>query len=69
MLLEINLYTIGQSTQNDWGTDWWLTEEGGFRLGRGCVDQFSFMKNLAEKAWQKKQIVNVGSMDLEKMRD
>ena len=44
-------------------------EQGGFRLGRERVDQIFILKQIGEKAWEKKHIVYVGFMDLEKAYD
>ena len=32
-------------------------EQGGFRAGRGCVDQIFTLKQISEKAWEKKRSV------------
>ena len=42
-------------------------KQGGVRLGRGCVDQIFTLKQIGEKAWEKKR--KVGFMDLEKAYD
>ena len=39
-------------------------EQESFRAGRGCVDQIFTLKQIGEKAWEKKCIVYVGFMDL-----
>ena len=44
-------------------------EQGGFRAGRGCVDQIFTLKQIGEKAREKKRRVYVGFMDLEKAYD
>ena len=44
-------------------------EQGGFRAGRGCIDQIFTLKKIGEKALEKKCRVYVGSMDLEKVYD
>ena len=41
-------------------------EQWGFRAGRGCVDQIFTLKQIGEKAREKKRSVYVGFMDLEK---
>ena len=41
-------------------------EQGGFRAGRGCVDQIFTLKLIGEKAREKKCRVYVGFVDLEK---
>ena len=41
----------------------------GFRTGRGCVDQPFTLKQIGEKAREKKCRVYVGFMDLEKECD
>ena len=38
-------------------------EQGGFRLGRVCVDQIFTLKQISEKAQDKKCRVNVGFID------
>ena len=38
---------------------------GGFRFGRGCVDQIFTLKQIGEKAWEKKCRVYVSFIDLE----
>ena len=42
--------------------------QGGFRAGRGCIDQVFIRKQIGEKA-RKKNVVFVGFMDLEKETD
>ena len=42
-------------------------KEGGFRAGRGCIDQIFTLQQIGEKAREKKGIVYVGFMDLEKI--
>ena len=44
-------------------------EQGGFRAGRGCVDQICTLKQIGEKARERKRRVYVGFMDLEKAYD
>ena len=44
-------------------------EQGGFREGRGCVDQIFTLKQLGEKAREKKRRVYMGFIDLEKAYD
>ena len=44
-------------------------KQGGFRSGRGCVDQIFALKQIIEKAGEKKRRVYVGFMDLEKEYD
>ena len=44
-------------------------EQRGFREGRGCVDQIFTLKQIGEKAREKKRSVYVGFMDLEKAYD
>ena len=44
-------------------------EQGGFRAGRGCVDQIFTIKQIGEKAWEKKRRVYMGFIDLEKAYD
>ena len=41
-------------------------EQGGFREGRRCVDQVFTLKQISEKAREKKRKVYVGYIDLEK---
>ena len=41
-------------------------EQGGFRAGRGCVIQIFILKQIDEKAREKKRRVYVGFMDLGK---
>ena len=54
---------------------WRITEgmldeqQGGFRKGRGCVDQIFAVKQICEKAKRKKKKVFMGFMDLEKAYD
>ena len=38
----------------------------GFRAGRGCVDQIFTLKEIGEKAWERKCGTYVGFTDLEK---
>ena len=40
-------------------------EQGGFRAGRECVDQIFTLKQIGEKAKEKKRRVYVGFIDLE----
>ena len=40
--------------------------QGGFRAGRGCVDQSFTLKQIGEKSQEKKRRVYVGFIDLEK---
>ena len=42
---------------------------GGFRAGRGCVDQIFTLKQIGEKAQEKNFRVYVGFIDLEKLYD
>ena len=44
-------------------------EQGGFRVGRGCVDQIFTLKQIGEKAREKKRRVCVGFLDLENTYD
>ena len=44
-------------------------EQGGFRAGRGCVDQIFTLKQKGEKAREKKRTVYVNFIDLEKACD
>ena len=44
-------------------------EQGEFRAGRGCADQIFTLKQIGEKAQEKKCRVCVGFMDLEKAYD
>ena len=44
-------------------------EQGGFRAGRGCIDQIFTLSQKGEKAQDKKPRVYVGFMDLEKAYD
>ena len=44
-------------------------ENGGFRAGRGCVDQIFTLKQIREKTRDKKRRVYVGSIDQEKAYD
>ena len=41
-------------------------KQGGFRVGRGCVDQIFTINQIGENAREKKRIVYVGFIDLEK---
>ena len=41
-------------------------DQGGFRAGKGCVDQIFSLKQIAEKAREKKRRVYVDFIDLEK---
>ena len=43
--------------------------QGGFRVGKGCVDQIFTLKQIGETARQKQCKVYVGFMDLEKAYD
>ena len=42
-------------------------EQGVFRAGRGCVDQIFTVKQIGEKAWEKKCGEDVSFMNLEKV--
>ena len=42
-------------------------KQGGFRSGRGCLDQIFTLKQIREKVCEKKQRVYMGFMDLENM--
>ena len=44
-------------------------EQGGFREGRGCVDQIFILKQIGEKAREKKRRMYVGFINLEKSYD
>ena len=44
-------------------------EEGDFRAGSGCVDQIFILKQIGEKARDKKRRIYVCFMDLEKAND
>ena len=44
-------------------------EKGGFRGGRGCVDQIFTLKQIGWKSREKKRRVYVGFIDLEKAYD
>ena len=44
-------------------------EQGGFRAGRGCGEHIFILKQIGEKASEKKCIVYVGFVDLEKAYD
>ena len=44
-------------------------EQGGFRSGRGCVDQVFVMKQMSEKMVDKKKCLYAAYMDLEKAYD
>ena len=44
-------------------------EQGGFRAGRRCVDHIFILKQIGEKAREKKRRVCVGFIDLEKAYD
>ena len=44
-------------------------EQGGFRSQRGCVDQIFTLKQIGEKAWEKKWRMYMGFMDLKKVYD
>ena len=46
-----------------------MTNKGGFRVGKACVDQIFTLKQIGEKAWEKKCRVYVGLIDLEKAYD
>ena len=41
-------------------------KQGGFRTGRGCVDQIFTLKQIGEKA-QEKNVVYVGFVDLDRI--
>ena len=43
--------------------------QGGFRVGRGCVDQIFTEKQIGEKAWKKTNKIYVSFIDLEKAYD
>ena len=44
-------------------------EQGRFSAGRECVDEIFTLKQIGEKAREKKSRVHVGFMDLEKAYD
>ena len=44
-------------------------EQGGFRSGRGYIDQISVLRQLVEKYREKRKELHVGFMDLEKAYD
>ena len=44
-------------------------EQVGFRAGKGCVDQIFTLKQIGEKAREKKRNVYMGFIDLEKAYD
>ena len=44
-------------------------EQGGFRRGRGCVDQIFTLKQIDKKAREKKRRAYVGFIDLDKEYD
>ena len=44
-------------------------DQGGFRAGRGCVDQIFTLKQIGEKAREKKSRLYVGFIDSEKVYD
>ena len=44
-------------------------EQGGFRAGKGCVDQIFTLKHIDEKAQAKKCRVYMGFIDLENAYD
>src|SRR5678816_1905414 len=44
-------------------------EQGAFRSGRGCVDQFFTLKQMIEKMREKKSKLYLGFMDLEQVYD
>ena len=46
-----------------------MMSKGGLEQGGGCVDQIFTLKQIIEKAWEKKYRMNVGFMDLEKAYD
>ena len=43
-------------------------EQGGFRSGRGCIDQKFVLKQLDEKYKEKRKELHVAFMDLEKCK-
>ena len=44
-------------------------DQRGFSSGRGCVDEIVTLKQIGEKAREKKRRVNVGFMGLKKAYD
>ena len=44
-------------------------EQGGFRAGRGCVDQIFILRQIGEKVQEKKCRLYVGFIDLENAYD
>ena len=44
-------------------------EQGGFRSGRGCIDQLFVLKQLAEKYREIRKELHAAFMDLEKTYD
>ena len=41
-----------------------MMSKGGLRAGSGCLGQMFTLKQIGEKAWEKKYRVYVGFMDL-----
>ena len=50
-------------------TEGLIDDERGFRVGRGCVDQIFKLKQIGEKAREKKRRVYAGFIDFEKVYD
>ena len=50
-------------------TDELIDEQRGFRSGMACVDQIFILRQKGEKAWENKQWVNEGFIDLKKAND
>ena len=46
-----------------------MDEQGGFRAGRGCVDQVFVVRQVVEKAIEKVKEVYMAFVDLEKAYD
>ena len=44
-----------------------VDEQGGFRVGRGCVDQISTLKQIWEKAREKKRRAYVSFMNMDRV--
>ena len=49
--------------------EWVAEEQGGFRSGKGCIDQIFVLKQLVEKSREKRKELHVAFMDLQTAYD
>ena len=48
---------------------WIAEEQGGFRFGRGCIDQIFVLKQLVKKYKEKRKDLHIEFMNMEKAYD